>query len=445
MLIFGVIAQLVSCANIPQETKTAPDISPKNGNGVVRYMNFKPEVEEKWKEIAKYYTEQTGIKVEVTTVSNGDYFSSLCNSLDEENAPTLFHISNNMQLNSIKEYCRDLSKTPFYKEFKYKRLVMSEETGALAVPLVLEAYGIIYNEDILNEYIKLPNSVISDISEINNFETFKAVVEDMQKNRIILGLHGVFASTSFADGEAWRWSTHLFNMPLFYEYRDNKFYDSDNIAFSYNENFKKIFDLYIQNSPISKEYLNFKTVKDSMDEFASGRVAMVQNGNWSINQILESEDLNINVDSIKFMPIYIDVKNEEKQGLAIGTENYLAINKYTSLEDQEATIDFLTWLISTDEGKSFFIDDLGFMPYFYTFNESEIPKDSLNNSMINYLERDKYYNVAWDFNTIPSEHFKDVLTKNMLEYAQGRRAWDSLVNVVIKTWEEEKTGLPEYK
>lgn len=39
--------------------------------GSVYYLNFKPEVDEQWQEIAAAYTEETGVPVKVVTAASG--------------------------------------------------------------------------------------------------------------------------------------------------------------------------------------------------------------------------------------------------------------------------------------------------------------------------------------------------------------------------------------
>ena len=100
-----------------------------------------------------------------------------------------------------------------------------------------------------------------------------------------LGIQGVFASTSLLPGEDWRWQTHLANVPVYYEYKDNNVSDMAEITFKYSDNFKNIWDLYINNSTCAPGLLGSKAVTDSMAEFALGQCAMVQNGNWAWGQI----------------------------------------------------------------------------------------------------------------------------------------------------------------
>ena len=149
---------------------------------------------------------------------------------------------------------------------------------------------------------------ISDTKEIKNFDTLKTVVEDMTKHKDDLGIQGVFGSTSFAPGEDWRWQTHLMNIPVYYEYKADGVDNLDEIKFSYNENFKNIFDLYLNNSCTEPSMVGSKNVEESMAEFAMGNVAMIQNGNWGWAMIYDLDGNVVKEEDIKFLPIYTGVE-----------------------------------------------------------------------------------------------------------------------------------------
>ena len=185
------------------------------------------------------------------------------------------------------------------------------------------------------------------MEEIKNFSALKEVVEDMQKNADKLGIKGVFATTSMKTGEDWRWHTHLANIPVYYEFKDNNVDLSGDktktIEFKYSDNFKNIFDLYINNSVTDKKMLGSKIVDDSMAEFALGKVAMVQNGNWAWGQIKNVKGNVVKAENVKYLPIYMGVDGEANQGLCIGTENFFAINSKSTEEEQKAAEDFIYW------------------------------------------------------------------------------------------------------
>ena len=265
--------------------------SSKGGDseGSVYYLNFKPEVAEQWEAIAKKYTEKTGVEVKVVTAASGTYESTLKSEVAKKNPPTLFQINGPIGYQNWKDYCMDLSGTDLYNNLSDKSMAITDAdgNGAYGIPYVVEGYGIIYNDEIMQKYFALSDKAvdISAATDIKDFDTLKAVVEDMTKHKADLGIEGVFSSTSFSAGEDWRWQTHLANLPVYYEYQDDAVSDKADLAFTYNENFKNIFDLYLNNSCTEAGLVGSKTVEDSMAEFALGKTAMVQNGNWGWGQV----------------------------------------------------------------------------------------------------------------------------------------------------------------
>ena len=301
----------------------------------------------------------------------------------------------------------------------------------------------------MQKYLALENkdTDIKSVEDINNFDTLKAVVEDMQANKDELGIQGVFASTSMAAGNAWRWETHLANIPLYYEFKDNAEEGQDplqvglaaeEIEFKYNENYKNIYDLYTNNSVSEKGVLGNKSVDDSMAEFALGDCVMVQNGNWAWSQINGIDGNTVKEENIKFLPIYTGMEGEENQGLCIGTENYLAINSQVSEEKQQASIDFINWLFTSDTGKAYVTGDLGFISPFDTFNDDEKPSDPLSKEVINWMEKDNIETIKWTFQAFPSQNFKDTFAGALLEYVQGTQDWDYVVTTVKDSWKSER-------
>lgn len=408
--------------------------------GSVYYLNFKPEVDEQWQEIAAAYTEETGVPVKVVTAASGTYEEVLKSEIAGSDAPTLFQINGPIGYNSWKDYCLDLTDTDLYKSLADQSLaIKGEDGGVYGVPYTVESYGIIYNDAIMQKYFAMDGAVATSVDEINNFDTLKAVVEDMQAKKDDLGIEGVFACTSLLPGEDWRWQTHLANIPVYYEYKDKNVTDLAELEFTYGDNFKNIFDLYINNSTCAPTLLGSKAVTDSMAEFALGQCAMVQNGNWGWGQIAGVDGNVVAETDVKFMPIYTGVAGEENQGLCTGTENFWCVNSQTSEANQKATLDFINWLISSDEGKDAMVNKLGNAAPFTTFGDDEKPSDPLAKEMYRYMENGKT-SVSWNFTTFPSQDFKDDFGAALLEYCNGNMTWDDVVNTVVTRWAEEKAA-----
>lgn len=406
--------------------------------GKVYYLNFKPEVTDVWEEIAQVYTEETGVEVKVVTAAGGNYESTLKSEIAKTDAPTLFQINGPVGYQSWKDYCLDLTDTEFYKSLTDPSLaVAGDDGGVYGIPYTVEGYGIIYNGEIMDKYFAMDGAKADSIEAIDSFDTLKAVVEDMQSKKEALGIKGVFASTSLLPGEEWRWQTHLANLPIYAEFADEGVTDADTIAFTYSDNFKQIFDLYLNNSTTEPKLLGSKGVNDSMAEFALGQAAMVQNGNWAWSQIAEVSGNVVKEDSIGFMPIYMGLEGEENQGLCIGTENYFCINSQAREVDQQASLDFVMWLINSETGKDYMTNKLGNIAPFTTFTDEERPSDPLAQALLTSMESGKE-TIPWIFTAFPSQTFKDNFGSALLEYAQGTMDWEQVKQTVIEQWQIEK-------
>ncbi|GAB6991735.1 ABC transporter substrate-binding protein [Paenibacillus pini] len=450
MLVISLISVLAACGSKTDNSSTAGDDNkkePATGAKEIYFLNFKPEIAATYEKIAKDYEAETGVKVKVVTAASGTYETTLKSEIAKSDAPTIFQINGPVGYEAWKNYAADLKDTKLYNALSDKTLAVKSGEGIYGIPYVVEGYGIIYNEEIMKKYFALADKKvsISSTAEINNFATLKSVVEDMTAKKDQLGIKGVFSSTSLGAGEQWRWQTHLANLPLYYEFKDSKLnentvlagLDTKEISFKYANNYKNIFDLYINNSVSKPALLGSKSVADSMAEFALGQSAMVQNGNWAWSQISEVGGNKVKAEDIKFMPIYTGVAGEEKQGLAVGTENYLAINSKVSAEKQQASIAFLEWLFTSDKGKSYVSKDLGFIAPFNTFKDDEKPADPLAKEVMAWMEKD-VTSVPWTFAAFPSEEFKNQFGDALLEYAQGNKSWDEVVTVVKDSWKSEK-------
>ena len=418
------------CAGCGEDDTNAP----QQATGKVYYLNFKPEQAEDWERLAKTYTDETGVPVSVVTAASDTYESTLKSEIAKTDAPTLFQVNGPVGLASWKDYCYDLSKTSLYANLKSDDFALKDEKDAvLAVAYVIETYGIIYNKALLNKYIETEGAVIKSANEINNFDTLKAVAEDIQSKREELDIAGAFASSGMDSSSDWRFKTHLANLPVYYEYVDEGIEKSEAIKGTYLENYKNIWDLYINNSTVEPALLSSKTGEDAASEFALGEAVFYQNGTWAYNDISGYEVAD---EDIGILPIYIGVEGEENQGLCTGSENYWCVNKNSSQEDIDATISFIDWCITSDEGKKTLSEDMGFVTPFSTFTDEYVADNPLLKAANEYIAQGKTP-VAWTFTTMPSEQWKDGVGSALLEYAQGTGEWSAVEDAFVGGWASE--------
>jgi len=395
-----------------------------SADGSVYYLNFKPEQDAQWQELAKLYTEQTGVPVTVVTAASGQYETTLMSEIEKSDPPTLFQVNGPVGLANWKDYCYDLSDSEIYKHLTNESFALKEDDSVLGVAYVIETYGIITNTALLEKAGYTPD-------DITNFETLKAVADDIQARKDELGIDGAFTSAGMDGSSDWRFKTHLANMPIYYEYQADGITSTAAIKGTYLDQYKQIWDLYITDSTCDPTLLASKTSNDALSEFVNGKAVFYQNGTWEWSNIESLGEENVTM-----IPIYIGVEGEENQGLCTGTENYWCVNNAADQEDIDATLDFLTWVITSDEGRKSLSQDMGFVTPFDTFTGEYESANPLVKVDAQYTAEGKTP-VSWNFSTIPSEEWKNALGSALTAYAAGTGDWEAVKTAFVDGWATE--------
>lgn len=401
--------------------------------GQVYYLNFKPEQDQQWQDLAKKYKEEKGVDVKVVTAASGTYEDTLKAEIAKSDAPTLFQVNGPVGLASWKDYCYDLKDSAVYKQVKSDDFVLKTGEEVSGVAYVIETYGIIYNKTLLDKYLKTDGAVVKSAEEINSFAKLKAVVEDIQAKKDTLGIKGAFTSAGMDSSSDWRFKTHLANLPIYYEYKADNIGSTEAIKGTYLDNYKMIWDLYINNATCDKKLLSSKTGDDAAAEFALGEAVFFQNGTWAYADCTKE---GIKDEELGMLPIYIGVEGEENQGLCTGSENYWCVNKKASEADIKATLDFMEWCITSDTGRKSMATEMNFLTPFKSFDDGYMPKNPLVDVAEEYIKAGKTA-VSWNFPTMPSEAWKDGVGSALLEYAQGTGDWSKVKTAFVDGWAKE--------
>ena len=390
----------------------------------VYYLNFKPEQDAQWQELAKIYTEKTGVPVTVVTAASGDYETTLMSEIEKSDAPTLFQVNGPVGLANWTDYCYDLAGTELVKHLTSDAFALKEGDAVKGVAYVVETYGIIANT-------KLLEKAGYTVADITNFETLKKVADDIQARKDELGLDGAFTSAGMDGSSDWRFKTHLANMPIYYEYKADGIGSTGAIKGTYLDNYKAIWDLYITDSTCDPALLASKTGNDAVAEFVGEKAVFYQNGTWAWNDVKD-----LGAENLTMLPIYIGVEGEENQGLCTGTENYWCVNGEADQEDIDATIAFLEWVITSDEGRKSMSQDMGFVVPFDTFTGEYASTNPLV-AVDTALTAAGKTPVTWNFTTMPSEEWKNGLGSALTAYAAGTGDWDAVVSAFVDGWATE--------
>ena len=425
------VGLLAGCGSKKEETPTTstPAVSTPAASteaGSVYYLNFKPEADAAWQELAKTYTAKTGVEVKVVTAASGNYSDTLTAEMAKSEAPTLFQCGNAQGLLDWGDYCIDFTGTKVLDEMTTSDFNLTDETGAVkAIGYCYEAFGIIVNVELLEK-------AGHTLDEITNFETLKAVAEDIHARSAELGFDA-FSSAGLDGSSSWRFSGHLANMPLYYEFRDDGVTEQPaTITGAYLDNYRNIWDLYINNSSIATTSLPTATGDMSSGEFKEGKAVFYQNGTWEYAGLVEA---GMNPEKLAMIPIYCGVEGEEKAGLACGTENCWAVNAKASQADIDATLDFLYWVVTSDEGTEMMAKEFGPIPFKNAAESENVFFNDANEYMAN-----GNYTVTWAFNHTPNvDSWRATVVTALAAYSadQTDANWANVVSAFVDGWAYE--------
>ena len=406
------------------ETSTAATET-STAEGSVYYLNFKPEQDQQWQDLAKAYTEETGVPVTVVTAASGNYETTLMSEMGKSGAPTLFQVNGPVGLANWKDYCYDLSGSDIYGQLTSDNYALKEGDTVYGVAYVIESYGLITNKTLLEK-------AGYTIDDIKSFADLKKVAEDITARSSELGF-AAFTSAGMDGSSDWRFKTHLATLPIYFEYQTDGISSTDAIKGTYLDNYRDIWDLYINNSTCDPAELSAKTGDDSRNEFLAGDAVFFQNGSWEYGN-LTGED-GYTDDDLAMIPIYIGAGDEANQGLCTGTENYWCVNNQADEADIQATLDFINWCVTSELGTKSMADDMGFV----------IPFKGAQESPNLFVKQDTAYTaegktpVSWNFTTMPSEEWKNGLGQALTAYAadQTDANWDAVVSAFVDGWATE--------
>lgn len=392
-----------------------------NGKGKVYYLNFKPESDQAWQTLAQQYTQETGVEVKVVTAASGDYATTLNAQMGKEGQPTIFNCGNAMAIADWADYTLDLTGTKLAGELTTTDYNLYDSSGALkAIGYCYETFGIIVNKKLLAQ-------AGYDLEDIQDFGGLKLVAEDIHRRAEELGFDA-FTSSGLTDSSSWRFSGHLANMPLFYEFRDGKVVEQPaTLKGTYLDNYRKIWDLYIENSATAPVDQVSATGDDAKADFHSEKAVFWQQGSWEYAGLQQA-----GLTDVAMIPIYCGVPGEENAGLCSGTENCWAVNSQASQADIDASLDFLYWVVTSEPGTKMLSEQFGTVP----FKKAAPVTNGFSNDAIRMFNEGKY-TVTWAFNYTPNvDNWRAGIVTALTAYTanQTDENWQKVEDAIIAGW-----------
>ena len=292
----------------------------------------------------------------------------------------------------------------------------------------------------------MDNAVVSSVDDIQDLDTLEKVADDINarideiNEQFGTDLTEAFASAGLDDGSSWRFSGHLANLPLYYEFKDDGLEDltagEAEIKGTYMDNFKRVWDMYVRDSAADPKTLNSGAL-NAESELGMGEAVFYQNGDWEFSPLTNPDNgYSVTEDDLDMMPIYFGV-DDATEGLCVGTENHWAVNAKCSQEEIDATLAFLNWVITSDEGRDSLVNAMGLSCPFDTFTGDYEPKNPFG-AKANKLATEGKTSVAWSFNATPNvDDWRKGVVSALTAYTDGSGQWDDVVTSFVDGWADQ--------
>ncbi len=164
-----------------------------------------------------------------------------------------------------------------------------------------------------------------------------------------------------------------------------------------------------------------------MDEFKQGKAVFYQNGTWEYAGLLEA---GLKEEDLAMIPIYCGVEGEEQAGLCTGTENYWSVNCEADEEDIQATLDFLYWVVTSEEGTTMMANQFGPCPF-----KSSKESSNVFAKQANQYVADGKYPVTWAFNFTPAVNdWRAAVVDALGKYTAGEGDWAAVETAFVEGW-----------
>ncbi|MCR5000892.1 MAG: ABC transporter substrate-binding protein [Lachnospiraceae bacterium] len=334
----------------------------------------KAEIQDQLEDCAEAFTEETGIEVEIWGTTGDDYQQQLETKLANNQGPTIFTQQSGDILERLKDYCADLSDVECIGSIPEGLIEDIKIDGkTVGIPYTMEGFGIVYNKSLCDATtLKSTDDFVKMIKEQNDagVSGFELTSEDY----FLIGhiLNTPFALMDdpdafikdLADGKA-----KMADQDVFKEFAQ--------MMVSIRENCS---------NPLEQNY------DGQIGDLATGKAAMIHQGNWCAGMF---GDYEFSDAGMAPLPLAGNDK------LAVSVPYYWAVNASADEAEQEAGKQFLTWLYTSETGKSYLYDQFGFVPVIKgDVNEN---LDVLSQDMQKYVEAGKTigWNMAkWPANSI---------------------------------------------
>ncbi|MEH7112928.1 ABC transporter substrate-binding protein [Neobacillus niacini] len=390
----------------------------------VDVFQFKVEFKKQFEDLVKKYEDENpDVDINVKTVGGGnDYGASLKSAFSAGDEPDIFNVGGPSDVEDYREWLADLSETKSASAALEGTLdSVKEGEEVLGLPFNQEGYGYIYNKKVFKD-------AGIDPATLKTYEDLEKAVKTLDSKKKELGLDAVFA---LAAKETWVIGNHLANVYMAPDFNHSvlEAFNAKSAPFTKSEELKRMLDLQAKYSVQPVLSLDYSQQVEQL--FSLGKVAMIQQGNWTYNSILDIDPEHAEK-NIGMIPIPVEGFEGK---LPVGVPMYWAVNKKSDEKVVQASKDFLDWMYTSDAGKTAVMEDFKFIPAYEGYDTAKIA-DPLSQEIYKYSSEGN--TIGWVFLGSPIGWQEEVLAVNMQKYLSGESSWEEAIKTAQESWEKSR-------
>ena len=372
-VLLSVMLVVLSACGSNGNNKTTNEGATNGGNqgekqAKITLFQSKVEIAESLENLVKKYKDETGNEVEVWGSAGDSYITQLQTKLAANEGPTIFSVQPGAEAEKFASYYHDMTNES-YAKYISPNMALEHEGKVVGVPIGVEGFGLVYNKALYD-----PSTVKDTAGFVSALEKFKADgVNGLSLSQEAYFLIGHIINTPFALQED----------PIAFVEQVNKGEVKLSEVPAFQE-FAKVLEAIRANSINPMEV----TYDTQMGDLATGKTAIVHQGNWSYGMLADYDEMEIGMAPL---PILGNDK------LAVDIPAGWVINNKASEEQITAANVFLEWLYTSETGKNTIVNDFGFIPAVTTIEPTGL--DPLSQQVFDATQAGN--TIPWALNYFP--------------------------------------------
>jgi raffinose/stachyose/melibiose transport system substrate-binding protein len=299
----------------------------------ISLFQSKVEIAEALEAAAKKYTAETGNEIEVWGSAGDAYATQLQAKLAANEGPTIFSVGSGAETEKFKSYYADLSNESYVKNIS-PNMEVKIDGKVVGVPMAVEGFGLVYNKGLV------------DSKDVTDLDSFVAMLKKQKAD----GKNGFSLSS-----EAYFLIGHIINTPFALQADPAAFIEKLNKG-----------EVKMADTPEFQEFAKFMvairedsinpmevTYDSQMGDLATGKTAIVHQGNWSFGMLADYPDLDVSM-----MPFPLTGNNK----LAVDIPGSWVVNVKKDAEEIKAANAFIDWFYNSETGKNTIVNEFKFIP-----------------------------------------------------------------------------------